>query len=83
MKLYKKGVRKEYQLKHRLEKLGYFVVRSAGSHGAADLVAINPETKEIHLIQCKTYECSEKQKSIILQPLKALEGQYSVKAILY
>lgn len=35
------------------EKRGWFVMRSAGSHGMADLIAINPNTKIIHLIQCK------------------------------
>ncbi|MEM2612295.1 MAG: hypothetical protein QW332_06135 [Thermoproteota archaeon] len=36
---YRKGARLEYWVKHRLEKENYYVVRSAGSHGEADLIA--------------------------------------------
>lgn len=40
MNKYRKGADKERQLKHLLEKWGWFVVRSAGSKGELDLVAI-------------------------------------------
>lgn len=36
---YRKGARLEYWVKQKLEKNGYYVVRSAGSHGVADLIA--------------------------------------------
>jgi len=36
---YKKGVNFEYRVKQKLEEHGYFVVRSAGSHGVFDLIA--------------------------------------------
>ena len=49
---YAKGRRFEYSVKNKLEKAGFYVVRSAGSHGAFDLVAIR---KGIVLgVQCKT-----------------------------
>ena len=46
---YRKGVRLEYELKELLEADGFFVVRSAGSHGPADLVAL--KDGEILLVQ--------------------------------
>ena len=49
MNQYRRGVRAEYLLKKKLESDGYYVVRSAGSHGAADLVAWND--RACHIIQ--------------------------------
>lgn len=46
-----KGIRQEYKVKKFLESKGYYVVRSAGSHGIYDLVAIG-ET-DVLLIQLK------------------------------
>ena len=54
---YIKGRNFEYRVKEHYEKEGYFVVRSAGSKGIADLVAIhknNPPKQLLPLIiQCK------------------------------
>ena len=50
--LYQKGVRYERQAKKELEQEGYIVTRSSGSHGKADLIAINKE--KIRLIQVKS-----------------------------
>lgn len=38
---YKKGRNYEYYVKEKLEKAGFFVVRSAGSHGVFDLIAVD------------------------------------------
>ncbi len=51
--LYQKGVRKERKIKKMYERQGYVVLRSAGSHGFADLIAINKEERKIIFIQCK------------------------------
>lgn len=48
-----KGIRYEYQIKDLLTDEGYYVIRSAGSHGLFDLIAINVSEKKILLIQCK------------------------------
>lgn len=48
---YRRGRAFEYRVKHHLEKHGCFVVRSASSHGPADLVALK-EGKAL-LVQCK------------------------------
>ena len=51
-KNYIKGYNKELKAKHELEAEGYIVIRSAGSHGACDLVAI--DINFIRLIQLKS-----------------------------
>jgi hypothetical protein len=49
---YRSGANFERELKHELEGIGYYVIRSAGSHGQADLVALKRGVPPI-LIQCK------------------------------
>ena len=46
---YQRGARLEYLARDVLRQRGYNVVRSAGSHGAIDLVALNE--RELLLIQ--------------------------------
>lgn len=48
---YQKGARIEYKARDILESYGFFVVRSAGSHGKVDLVAT--DGKITIYIQCK------------------------------
>ena len=48
---YQRGARLEYRARIVLRQRGYVVVRSAGSHGPADLVALN--AREILLVQVK------------------------------
>ena len=43
-KNYDRGTRLEYKIKAFLEAEGYYVMRAAGSHGPADLIAIGGET---------------------------------------
>jgi len=52
-KKYLSGRRFEYAVKHRYEKMGYIVIRSAGSKSPFDLVAIKPDARCVLLIQCK------------------------------
>jgi Holliday junction resolvase len=49
---YKKGRAFEYRVKHFLERAGFVCLRTAGSHGFCDLIAIKPDT--VQFIQCKT-----------------------------
>lgn len=58
---YRRGRKKEYLLKERLEQDGYIVFRTSGSHGIADLIALKPRKEgsadkwpEIRLIQIKS-----------------------------
>lgn len=50
-KNYIRGTNIEYKIKKDLEKLGYFVLRSAGSHSCVDICAMTPVN--ILLIQVK------------------------------
>ena len=51
-KNYERGRRFEYKIKTFFMRRGYYVTRSAGSHGAADLVALKRGKRPL-LIQCK------------------------------
>lgn len=51
-KNYLRGRRLEWQVKKDLEQDGWTVMRTAGSHGFADLIALKGDT--IRFIQCKT-----------------------------
>ena len=54
MTLYVKGRRKEYAICADLKGMGYDIVqRTAGSHGAFDIVAIHKDTRKIKFVQSK------------------------------
>ena len=79
-KAYRKGAKYEYYVKKTLEEKGYLVVRSAGSHGPFDLVAIDIKKREILLVQVK------KRKNVpspVREALARLAGTYAVKPMLY
>jgi len=61
-KNYLKGRAKEYRLKYKFEKQGFIVLRTAQSRGFADLIAINPNSKEIIFIQSKPRSMSNNAK---------------------
>lgn len=54
---YEKGRRKEYKIRRNFERDGWIVLRTAGSHGFADLIAI--KGKHTKFIQCKPDNFSE------------------------
>jgi len=51
-KNYERGRASEYKCQRDLESIGYQTSRTAGSHGAADVIAWN--TEGMRFIQCKT-----------------------------
>lgn len=61
-KNYNRGRAKEYLIQKSLEKDGWYTIRSAGSHGLADIVALRPATcghpwdYEVKFIQIKVSE---------------------------
>ena len=57
---YNRGRQFEYQVKNHLEKRGFFVVRSAGSKGLFDLIAVSKGV--VLAIQCKLGANISKQK---------------------
>jgi len=75
-----KGRRRENYIKQKLKEKGFdLVVRSAGSKGPADLIAISLKKREIWFIQVKgpgdTASPSE------LEELAQLEGTFKVRAL--
>lgn len=48
---YRRGANFERRVKRKLESEGWFVIRSAGSQGPVDLVALKPF--KVMLIQCR------------------------------
>ena len=52
-KNYIAGRRFEYKVKKYYENKGYTVLRTSGSHGFADLVAVKKNVRTIIFIQCK------------------------------
>lgn len=62
---YLSGRRFEYETKHLMERQGYTTLRTAGSHGFADIIAFNQE--HIKFIQCKCVKNAEKQTKSILK----------------
>jgi Holliday junction resolvase len=68
---YRRGVALEYIVKKSFESYGFFVVRSAGSHSIADLVAIGYGTT--YLVQCKAVPVSKVKRFEILELIKTCE----------
>ncbi len=64
-KNYQSGRRFEYKVKKLYEKAGYTVLRTSGSHGFADLIAVKQDIKIcdriIVFIQCKNRKATRKE----------------------
>ena len=74
---YQRGANFEYRVKRALEKLGFVVVRSAGSKTPADLVAGRLGT--VLLVQCTTLkECKREQDRNRLMIMAAFFGAVPV-----
>jgi Holliday junction resolvase len=85
MKPYKSGYIIELKARDELRKMGFTVIRSSRSLTQADLVAINPNTKEIWLVQCKKEEAPRDLSRLQsrFKDLKQLEGTYICKPYVY
>ena len=57
-KNYRNGVKREYRIMKKLEKEGWFCVRSAGSHSPIDIIAMMPIAEHLKLLDKK----AEKEK---------------------
>lgn len=73
-KNYEKGVRKERKIKAQLEREGYTVLRTAGSHGFADLIAVRSDGK-IRFIQCKPDNISKKKAMALMESYEILNDR--------
>jgi len=77
-KNYIKGRRKEYKYVKIMRELGFIAQRTAGSHSPFDVIAINPDTKQIRLIQCKPDSMNAHQTQKIRNENKKLNGSFKV-----
>jgi len=55
---YKNGAAREYRIMKKLEKEGWFCIRSAGSHSPIDIIAMMPIAEHLKLLDKK----AEKEK---------------------
>lgn len=62
-KNYRSGRAREYKIKRYLESQGMKVTRAAGSHSEFDLIAFDPSTSILNLIQVKPRSMSIKAKA--------------------
>lgn len=69
---YAKGARREYASKRLLEAAGYAVVRTAGSHGAFDLVAFS--AADVLLVQVKSRDWPGLVERAVLRAFPAPPG---------
>lgn len=85
MSNYRKGASFERQVRNFLEERGMLVIRSAGSKGLADLVALEEDYDlcggtRVWLIQVKA--TNQPFNGSTLQPLRFLARKYAAKPIL-
>lgn len=82
---YINGRNKEYRIIKFLKAKGFIAVRSAGSHSPIDVWAINPETKEIMLIQSKLGKgaITNKEAAEMEEFFNRISGDYKVRCELW
>lgn len=76
---YQRGADKERRIVNKFRDEGCLAFRSAGSHSPIDVIALNPFTKIIKLIQSKLGYLNPKQKEIIKTEGLKLNGNYKVE----
>ncbi len=79
---YIKGRAKEYRIKKKWEAKGYVCVRTAGSHGFADLICIHPIDKYIFFIQVKPKNFSKKAEMRLLKGHQVFNDEFLCEYII-
>ena len=79
-KNYLAGRRREYAIKHALEKEGMIVLRTAGSHGFADLIAFNQAEGVVNILQIKPRSMSNRAKTALQSKISWVERNWVGKA---
>ena len=79
MTRYHKGRRFEYQFKKFLQKKGYIVLRTAGSHGFADLIAVGKNGEVIFYQLSYRFEKSKYKKLMNIALERKIRIFYVVK----
>lgn len=67
---YTRGRTFEYRVMAHYRALGYTTLRTAGSHGLADIIAIHPARGEVLLIQCKAVRMGIRAEQRILDDMR-------------
>ena len=76
MTAYSRGRSKEYRLQKKLRDEGYACTRSAGSHGAWDIVAVHAAKKEILFVQSKSKSLGESARQRLKKAYGWLNGTF-------
>lgn len=86
---YTRSRAKEYKTLHDLEAKGYFAIRTAGSHGIADVIGIKPSAKKcadpnhfrVKFIQIKVSKNGSKKNPFknILKAVDSIIGMINVE----
>lgn len=71
---YVAGVAYERRCKKKWEEAGWHVTRSAGSHGAYDLIAVHEGNGAVILAQCKVLETMAQAKRLVRDWVPALKS---------
>lgn len=72
-----KGTYYERKARQILESQGFYVIRSAGSFGLFDLVAINPNNGKVKLIQVKSGKAKIDKQS--LEQMKKFKKHFQIE----
>ena len=82
-KNYRNGANYERRIANKLRERGYYVMRSSGSKGLFDLIAIDFRLGHIKLIQLKNYKLSKPEFERMRQEIKELAPQPSAEISFY
>lgn len=74
---YERGRALEYKIKAQLEEQGYAVMRSAGSHGPYDLIALD-RTGKVRFIQLKRKASGEEVRDVVTYTAEVSEEYWVV-----
>ena len=77
---YSNGAARERRIMRKLEEEGYYTIRSAGSHGVADIVAV--KKGEVRFIQSKTsgYLTPEERAKGFVRPVRRVYTHLTCKS---
>ena len=80
---YEIGTNYEYKAKKELEKEGYLVIRSAGSHSPFDLIVLGPlKVNFIQIKRCETSKEAERAIKNFKKRMKKLDKLYDIKKMI-
>ena len=82
-KNYINGANYERKIANKLRNHGYYVMRSSGSKGLFDLIAIDFKLGQIKLIQIKNYRLGKSEFETIRTNIKKLAPQHAAEITFY